>query len=96
MRGLAMSLVDHGQITTTEAKAKELRPFVEHLITHAKVDSVASRRVISSRLGEPSTLVVQQFFTKATEYIDRPGGYTRIIKTGPTTAGRREAVIEFV
>jgi large subunit ribosomal protein L17 len=91
-----MSLVEHGKITTTEAKAKELRPYVERLITAAKTDSIASRRLISSRLGEPSARAVQQFFTKSGEYGARAGGYTRIVKTGPTPAGRREAIIEFV
>ncbi|MBI4086653.1 50S ribosomal protein L17 [Candidatus Kaiserbacteria bacterium] len=96
LRGLIVSLVSHGRIVTTEAKAKELRPRVEHLITAAKHDSVASRRLVSSRLGEPSGTTVQKIFTKAAEYAERPGGYTRIVKTGPTAAGRREAVIEFV
>ncbi len=100
LRGLAMSLIEHRQITTTEAKAKELRPFVERLITTAKKglkqDSISARRLISSRLGEPTTSVVQKFFTTATEYADRPGGYTRVVKMGPTPAGRREAVIELV
>ncbi len=96
LRGLAVSLIIHGKITTTEAKAKELRPFIERLITIAKTDSVASRRLISSRLGEPETTVVQKFVSTATEYQDRPGGYTRVVKTGPTPAGRREAVIELV
>lgn len=96
LRGLAVSLITHRMITTTEAKAKELRPFVERLITCAKKDSVAARRTISSRLGEPTTSVVQKFFSTAMEYTDRPGGYTRVVKTGPTAAGRREAVIELV
>ena len=100
LRGLAVSLITHGQILTTEAKAKELRPFVEHLITRAKnglaKDSIAARRHIASRLGEPTAVIVQKFFTKAGEYSDRPGGYTRVVKTGPTPAGRREAVIALV
>jgi large subunit ribosomal protein L17 len=91
-----VSLITHGQITTTEAKAKELRPFVERLITTAKIDSVSARRFISSRLGEPTPNVVQKFFSAATEYALRPGGYTRVVKMGPTAAGRREAVIELV
>lgn len=100
LRGLAVSLLAHGQIVTTEAKAKELQPFVERLITFAKKglekDSTSARRLIASRLGEPTAEVVQRFFGKATEYADRLGGYTRIVKTGPTAAGRREAVIELV
>lgn len=96
LRGLAVSLLTHGQIVTTEAKAKNLRPFVERLITLAKKDSVAARRLIASRLGEPTGEVVQRFFGKAAEYTDRAGGYTRVVKTGPTLASRREAVIELV
>ena len=101
LRGLALSLVTHGKLTTTEAKAKELRPFFERLITYAKKglaqkDSVSARRLISSRLGEPAADAVQRFFAKAAEYGDRAGGYTRIVKTGPSSAGRREAVIELV
>ncbi|MDZ4284811.1 MAG: 50S ribosomal protein L17 [Patescibacteria group bacterium] len=96
LRGLAVSLVKKGKITTTEAKAKELRPFIEHLITYAKKDRVSARRIVSSRLGEPTVGVVRALFGKAAEYTDRPGGYTRIVKTGPTPAGRREAVIEFI
>ncbi len=96
LRGLAVSLITHKKITTTEAKAKELRPFVERLLTTAKSDSVAARRLVSSRLGEPATDIIQAFFATATTYADRPGGYTRVIKTGPTSAGRREAVIELV
>lgn len=96
LRGLAMSLITHGKILTTEAKAKELRPFVERLITVAKKDSVSARRLIASRLGEPTSAVVQKFFSTAGEYNDRAGGYTRVVKCGPTPAGRREAVIELV
>lgn len=100
LRGLAVSLIIYGQIVTTEAKAKELRPFVERLITCAKkgfkYDAVTARRLISSRLGEPTSVIVQKFFNKAGEYSDRPGGYTRVVKMGPTPAGRREAIIELV
>lgn len=97
VRGLALSLFEHGKITTTEAKAKELRPYVERLITRAKTDSVAARRIISSRLGEPATTVLQKLFGEiAPKYVERSGGYTRITKMGETPAGRREAVIELV
>ncbi len=96
LRGLAVSLITHGQIVTTEAKANELRPFIERLITVAKKDSVAARRTVASRLGEPSAGVVQKFFSTAGGYSTRAGGYTRVVKTGPTAAGRREAVIELV
>lgn len=97
LRGLALSLIEHGKIHTTEAKAKELRPYVEKLITKGKDDSVASRRLVMSILGEPSDTLVKKLFTDvAKRYADRNGGYTRIIKMGETRAGRREAYIELV
>lgn len=97
MRGLALSLLEHEKIQTTEAKAKELRPFVEKLITRGKDDTVTSRRLVQSTLGEPHTDVVKKLFTDVSKrYADRNGGYTRIVKLGETTAGRREAYIELV
>lgn len=97
LRGLAADLIDKGKIKTTEAKAKELRPFVERLVTYGKNATVASRRLASSALGEPREAVIKKLFDEvATKYQDRQGGYTRVIKTGRTPAGRDEAVIEFV
>lgn len=97
MRSLAISLIENGKISTTEAKAKELRPYVEKLITHGKSDSIASRRLVATKLGEPATDTITKLFSEVSKkYLDRNGGYTRIIKLGETNAGRREAVIEFV
>lgn len=97
LRGLAMNLIEHGKIQTTEAKAKELRPYVEKLITKSKEDTVSTRRLIASRLGEPDTTVMNKLFGDvAKRYADRNGGYTRIIKLGETKAGRTEAYIELV
>jgi len=97
VRGLAVSLIRDGKIKTTEAKAKELRPFVERLVTHGKSNTVAARRIVSSRLGEPAGAVIKKMFEEiAPKYAIRAGGYTRIIKMGRTPAGRDEAVIEFV
>jgi large subunit ribosomal protein L17 len=97
MRGLALSLIEHGKIKTTEAKAKELRPYVERLITQGKTDTVASRRLISSKLGEPAGDSVKKLFTDISKkYADRNGGYTRIVKLGEVTPGRRDAFIELV
>ncbi len=97
LRGLALSLIEHGKIQTTEAKAKELRPYVEKLITNGKSDTIASRRQVATKLGEPSNVVIKKLFDDiAKRYSDRNGGYTRIVKLGETSAGRREAVIEFV
>ncbi len=97
LRGLALALIEHGRIQTTEAKARELRPYVEKLITKGKNDTVASRRLVQSTLGEPDAAVTQKLFSEiAKRYTDRNGGYTRIVKLGDTKAGRREACIELV
>lgn len=97
VRGLAVSLIRDGKIKTTEAKAKELRPFIERLVSHGKANTVAARRTVSSRLGEPAGAVIKKMFEEiAPKYATRAGGYTRVIKMGRTPAGRDEAVIEFV
>jgi large subunit ribosomal protein L17 len=91
-----VSLIRDGQITTTLAKAKEIQPRIEKLVTHAKTDSVASRRLVASKLGEPQDVTIQKLFAEiAPKFTDRNGGYTRVIKLGQT-GGRQEAVIEFV
>ncbi len=97
LRGLAISLLEHGKIQTTEAKAKELRPYVEKLITKGKEGTMNARRLVASTLGEPDGAVVKKLFDDvAKRYADRKGGYTRVIKMGDTKAGRREACIELV
>ena len=97
LRSLAVSLIEHGRIKTTEAKAKELRPYIEHLVTFGKEGTIAARRKVSTRLGEPKPEVVSKLFGEiAKEYTERNGGYTRILKVGTTQAGRNEAIIEFV
>jgi len=96
MRGLAVSLIRDGQITTTLAKAKELQPNIEKLVTHAKKDSVAARRLVATRLGEPRSETITKLFTDiAPKFSQRSGGYTRVVKVGQTS-GRDEAVIAFV
>ena len=97
MRGLAVSLIRDGKIKTTLAKAKELRPFAERLVTYGKQNTVASRRQAASALGEPANDTIKKLFDEiAPRFADRQGGYTRIIKVGRTSAGRDEAVIEYV
>ncbi len=97
IRGLAVSLIRDGKIKTTEAKAKELRPFIERLVTHSKKNTVTARRIVASRLGEPSAQIIKKVFEDiAPKFSARAGGYTRVIKMGRTSAGRDEAVIEFV
>ncbi len=95
--GLAISLFKNESIKTTEAKAKELRPFVEKLITFGKDDTVASRRMVATRLGEPKDEIIKKLFDIiAPKFQDRNGGYTRIIKVGRTKAGKDAAIIELV
>ncbi len=80
-RNMATSLVEHEMIRTTLPKAKELRRVVEPLITLAKEDSVANRRLAFSRTRSKSA--VGKLFTElGPRYVDRPGGYTRILKSG--------------
>ena len=97
LRGLAVSLIKHGKIQTTEAKAKELRKFIEPMVTIAKKGDVAARRLISSRLDNNLTEVKKLVTEIAPKFKDTPGGYTRIIKT-PTRLkdSAKMAVIEFV
>ena len=81
---------------TTKAKAKELQPQIERLITIAKKDTLATRRTVATRLGEPADVTIKKLFTEiAPKFIDRNGGYTRVVKVGQTS-GREEAVIAFV
>tara|TARA_B100000745_G_scaffold300012_1_gene252405 strand:- start:36 stop:329 length:294 start_codon:yes stop_codon:yes gene_type:complete len=96
MRGLAVSLIRDGQIKTTTAKAKELSPFADRLVTYAKKDTIAARRKAATALGEPKADTIKKLFEEiAPKFKDRNGGYTRVIKMGRTD-GRDEAVIEYV
>lgn len=97
IRGLSLSLIEHGRIVTTTAKAKELRPFIEKVITTAKKDNVLSRRSVAAKLGTNRSKAMTMLFKEvAPKYATRAGGYTRIVKIGRTPAGRDEAMIEFV
>jgi len=92
-----VSLIRDGQIKTTLAKAKELQPRIERLVTVAKKDSIQSRRLVASRLGEPSATIIKRLFSDiAPTFAARNGGYTRIVKLGRTSPGRDEAIIAFV
>jgi len=96
LRGLARSLVLHNGITTTAAKAKELRPFVEELVTASKENSVASRRLVTSRLHDKEA-VKKLHDEYAKRFEARQGGYTRIVKLGRVGMRVAEmARIEFV
>ncbi len=96
LRTLARSLFRDGSIRTTEARAKALRPFAERLITGARQNTVASRRLVVSRLGGSAGLA-KLYAEVAPKYISRNGGYTRVIKAGARRSdGARMAVIELV
>ena len=82
LRSLARSLILSEGITTTIARAKELRPFVEKIITASKANTVASRREISSRLGGAADAVLKLHGGLAPMFKNRTGGYTRIIRLG--------------
>ena len=81
LANMAISLIEHKRITTTVAKAKALKKYVEPLITKAKDDSTNSRRVVFSYLQNKDA--IKELFSTVSEKVgDRPGGYTRIIKLG--------------
>ena len=95
-RNMSASLIKHEQITTTVAKAKELRPYIEKLITLAKRGGLANRRLAMSRLMD-DTQLVKLFDVLAERYKDRNGGYARIIKAGIRASDAAPmAVIELV
>lgn len=97
LRGLAVSLIRDKKITTTEAKAKELRPFMEKLITGARNATLASRRIALTRLGGVSVAVKTLVDDIAPTYISRAGGYTRVVKLAPRGGdASKMAIIEFI
>jgi large subunit ribosomal protein L17 len=96
LSNLATALFEHGRITTTEAKARVLRPHAEKLITKAKKGDLHNRREVLKTIRDKS--VVHVLFTEiAPTFADRPGGYTRITKIGPRKGDNAPmAVIELV
>ena len=95
-RNMAAALIKHEQITTTLAKAKELRPYVEKLVTLAKKGGLSNRRLAHSRLLD-DTQLKKLFDVIAPRYAKRSGGYTRVVKAGIRASDAAPiAIIEFV
>jgi large subunit ribosomal protein L17 len=95
-RNMSAALIKHEQIVTTVAKAKELRPYVEKLVTLAKRGGLSNRRLAHARLLDDVQLQ-KLFDVIAARYADRNGGYTRVIKMGPRQSDASPmAIIEFV
>ena len=96
LANLATSLFEHRRITTTEAKARQLRPVAERLITKAKKGDLHNRRLVMRTIRDKT--VVHELFTEiAPQFAERPGGYTRITKIGPRKGDNAPmAVIELV
>ena len=96
LRNMATSLFKHGRIQTTTAKAKELRPYAERLITLAKRGDLHARRLAGRRIQDRATLGVL-FDDLGPRFMDRPGGYTRILKLGARKGDAAEmSLIELV
>lgn len=95
VKSLVRSLILEERIKTTEAKAKEIRPILEKMVTRARTDSVANRRLIASRVGDAEA--VKKLFTAiAPRFAGVTGGYLRIVKRPmKASTGRKEAYIAF-
>ena len=97
LKSLTRSLIVHGKISTTLAKAKELRPTVEGLVTKAKREGIHSKRLVLSRVSNERRILKKLFEEIAPKYKTRHGGYTRITKLPRRKSdGSEMAVIEFV
>ncbi len=96
-RSLLIALIEHKRITTTEARAKEIRPLIEKLITKARGAGLTERRSIISALGNQPEVANKLIEEIAPQYEQRPGGYTRIVKLPRRGGDAAEmAIIEFV
>lgn len=98
LKSLSYALISKEKITTTEAKAKELRPFIEKLVSMAKKNTLASRRLVIARLFNSEKTAKKLIEVIAPRYEKRVGGYTRVIKISARRKGdaSKIAVIEFV
>lgn len=81
LSNMACSLIMHKRISTTTAKAKALRMYIEPILTHSKEDTTANRRLVFAKLKQKE-VVTELFRNVAVKIADRPGGYTRILRTG--------------
>lgn len=90
---LSKEVIDHERITTSEAKAKAVRPELEQLITLAKRGDQHARRQAMARLGQDKFMTYKLFAEIAPRYNDRDGGYTRILKLGPRKSDATELVL---
>ena len=89
---LCKEVIEHERIKTTEAKAKAVKPEVEQLITLAKRGDLHARRQALAALGQDKFTVHKLFEEVAPRYVDRPGGYTRILRLGPRRSDSTEMV----
>ncbi len=97
MKGLALALIAHGKIETTEARAKELRPMIEKLVTLANKGTMSSLKLVVARLYNQKGSANKLVKDIAPKYKDQNGGYTRITKLAPRAGdASKMAVIEFV
>ena len=95
-RNMSASLIKHEQIKTTLPKAREIRPYMEKLITLAKHGGLSNRRLAHARLGDDEQLI-KLFDILAARYADRQGGYVRIVKAGIRRSDATPmAIVEFV
>ncbi len=92
LMNLTKEVLEHERIKTTEAKAKAVKPQVEKLITLAKRDDLHNRRQALAALAQDKFAVHRLFVDVAPRYVDRPGGYTRILKLGPRRSDATEMV----
>jgi large subunit ribosomal protein L17 len=97
VRNLCIELITHGKIRTVETKAKAIKPVIEKLVTLAKNDTIANRRLAFTKLNDKGAVKVL-FENVAPKFKQRPGGYTRLLKISETRVGdgAREAYIAFV
>jgi len=97
IRGLVINLIRHGKIETTLARAKEIRREVERLITLAKVDTQARRKLVASRIFNLENETKKIFADLSPKYKEIKGGYTRVVRLGPRIGdGSSMAIIEFI